>query len=360
MFLLSLVVTDTWCQSAQSQQRADEVFFAERPKNIILMIGDGMGLTHISALTYANGNFSNLENFPVVGFQKTHSYDNLITDSAGAATAMGCGVKTFNCAIGIAPDSLPCQSILAEAEQNNMATGLVVTSAIVHATPAAFVAHQPMRSSYESIAVDFLNTDVDVLIGGGEMYFSENPLSSISLVKELRRRNYRLMRQLPTKREIEKIDKLAVFTAPEQPTSVAQGRNYLPHASEVAIRVLKNHSPAGFFLMIEGSQIDWASHWNNADMLLGELKDFDRTIGKVLDFARLDGETLVIVTADHDCGGLAINGGKKFHNLDLQFTTNGHTAAMVPVFAFGPGAETFRGIYDNTEIHTKMLDALGL
>ena len=137
------------------------------PKNIILMIGDGMGLVQVYSAMTANGGHLFLENFKNCGFSKTYSSDNYITDSAAGGTALSSGVKTYNGAIGVGPDKKPIPNIRELAEKKGMKTGLVSTSAITHATPAAFIAHVDSRGSYEDIAADFLKTDIDVFIGGG-------------------------------------------------------------------------------------------------------------------------------------------------------------------------------------------------
>ena len=152
--------------------------------------------------------------------------------------------------------------------------------------------------------------------------------------------------------------RFAFLTADNQPLPAFQGRDYLPIASKKAAEFLKLRSDKGFFLMIEGSQIDWSCHANQAEPMYAELEDFDKAIEQAMKFARVDGETLVIVTADHETGGLGLNSGGP-RTIAPKFTTNGHTAAMVPVFAYGPKSELFRGIYENTEIYHKMRMAFG-
>ena len=152
----------------------------------------------------------------------------------------------------------------------------------------------------------------------------------------------------------------AWFSALAEPSYATQGRTYLPPATRMALSFLKQRSAKGFFMMIEGSQIDWACHANNGPNAVAEMLDFDRAIGEALRFARADGETLIIVTADHETGGMAIENGSTRDSLELTFTTNYHTAALVPVFAFGPGAERFNGVYENTDIYRKMKELLGL
>ncbi|MFK7978592.1 MAG: alkaline phosphatase [Saprospiraceae bacterium] len=331
-------------------------------KNIILMIGDGMGLGQITAGMYANGNTLNLEKFPIVGLQKTYSYNNLITDSAASATAIACGVKTYNAAIGVNKDTVPVQSILEEASLKGLKTGLVATSTIVHATPAAFISHQPMRSMYEYIAADFLKTDIDLFIGGGYKYFNEQRKNEQSLLPKLIKKGFTvssITKEDLSEIKLSTVKKLAYFTANDSPIPEAMGRDYLPQASIISANFLNRFKKQGFFLMIEGSQIDWGGHANDTKYIISEVKDFDKAIGKMLAFAKKDKETLVIVTADHETGGFAINPKSSMDSIRGAFTNSYHTGTMVPVFAYGPGSELFSGIYENTAIYHKMRKALG-
>lgn len=326
------------------------------------MIGDGMGLTQITAGMYSNGNKIELEKFPVVGLHKSYSYDNLVTDSASGATAFASGVKTYNGAIGVNSDTVAVRTILEEAEEKNYATGLVATSTIVHATPASFIAHQKQRRMYEEIAADFLKTDIDFFVGGGKKYFDRREKDERNLYEELRAKGYVVSDYFQEDFktiEIDNTKKFAYLTADDDPLPVAQGRDYLPLASKRAAEFLDNQDDKPFFLMIEGSQIDWGGHANNSDYIVTEMLDFNAAIAHVLEFAKLDGETLVIVTADHETGGYSINPGSTMDSLVTEFTTDYHTAVMIPVFAYGPGAELFSGIYENTAIYNKMREAYG-
>ena len=358
--LLGLYACGTTNQQVVANlQTVDNQVFA---KNVILMIGDGMGLGQITAGMYANGNRLNLEKFPIIGLQKTYSYNHLITDSAASATAIACGVKTYNAAIGVDKDTLPVQSILEEAEIKGLKTGLIATSTIVHATPAAFISHQPMRSMYEYIAADFLKTDIDLFIGGGYKFFNSQRKNEQDLIPKLVQKGFTVSSL--SQEELEDVDlagvkKLAYFTANDSPIPEATGRGYLPKASIIAANFLNRHKKQGFFLMIEGAQIDWGGHANDTKYIITEVKDFDKAIGKILDFAKKDKETLVIVTADHETGGFAINPKSRMDSIQGAFTSNYHTGTMVPVFAYGPGSELFSGIYENTAIYHKMRKALG-
>ena len=331
-----------------------------KPKNIILMIGDGMGIGQITAGMYSNNNFLNLERFPVVGLHKPHAADNLVTDSAAGATAFACGVKTYNGAIGVNTEKQPVKSILEEAEERGMATGMVATSTIVHATPASFIAHQERRTMYEEIAADFLNTEIDFFVGGGKKYFDRREKDERNIYAELEKKNYVISDYF--KGELKNIkvkggQNIGYFTADSDPLPATAGRKYLTSASKMGMQFLRNHSKKGFFMMIEGSQIDWGGHANNSEYIVAEMLDFNKAVGAVLDFAKEDGNTLVIVTADHETGGYAINIGSTQDSLITAFTSKKHTAALVPVFAYGPGAHLFAGIYENTAIYDKMREA---
>lgn len=337
-------------------------YTAKKPKNIILLIGDGMGLSQISAGLYANGNYLNLERFPYVGIHKSYSSDNLITDSAAGATAFSIGKKSYNGAIGVDQDTVPVKTILEEAEDKGWATGLVATSTITHATPASFIAHVSSRNMQEAIAAQFLDTEIDFFVGGGQDFFENRKEDDRNISQELRQKGYQIMAIDETPFEqisFEGIDKFGYFTAAGSPDKLLDGRDYLISAGNQAVQFLADKSEKGFFLMIEGSQIDWGGHANESDYIITEMIEFDKLIGDVLDFAKNDGETLVIVTADHETGGYSINPGSTFDTIVPGFTTTYHTATMIPVFAYGPGAEHFGGIYENTAIYHKMKAALG-
>lgn len=335
---------------------------APRPKNIILLIGDGMGLSQISAGYYFNGQKLNLERFPVTGLMTTHSKSHLITDSAAGATAFSCGCKTYNGAIGVDAKKKKCETILEKAENQGLATGLVASCSVTHATPAAFVAHVNSRSDAEDIAAWFLKTEVDLIIGGGLKFFNERTLDTRNLFEELQKKGYNASTFQENKLAdltLNTTQPFAWFAAREEPDPVTKGRDWLPLAATLAPEFLKKRSEKGFFLLLEGSQIDWACHANDGPRAVAEMIDFDQAIGNILKFAQADGETLVIVTADHETGGMALEQGSGPDSLDLGFSTTAHSASLVPVFAFGPGAELFGGFMDNTDIYLKMKQLFG-
>ncbi len=321
-----------------------------------------MGLSQISAAMYSSQTPLTFEQFQVVGFHKSYSSSDLVTDSAAGATAFACGVKTYNGAIGVDADTVAQQTILEEAQERGLSTGLVVTSTIVHATPASFAAHQPMRVFYEEIAEDLSDSNVDLMIGGGKRYFDRRQKDDRDLISEMESRGYLISDYYYGDLSRTRPDpdrKFVYFSADNQPLPVNQGRTYLEYATRLSLSYLDSRSDEGFFLMIEGSQIDWANHANEGRLSIQETLDFNRSIQIALDFARQRPNTLVLVTADHESGGMALNPGSKRGRVKTAFTTNGHTASLVPVFAYGPGAEAFRGIYENTAIYHKMRAFLG-
>lgn len=335
-------------------------FKMRKPKNIILMIGDGMGVSQVFAGLTANGGHLFLENFKHVGFSKTQSADDFITDSAAGATALSTGNKTFNGAIAMVVnekgDTVAVKTVLEMAEEKGLSTGLVATSSITHATPAAFISHQSSRDFDEAIAKDIVSSGVDVFIGGGYRFFSERE-DNLDLITDLKQKGYQVLQEMV---EIAKVKsgKLAGLTVYESNEAFPIRKMDLPLSTETALNILDNNKK-GLFLMVEGSQIDWGSHQNNTVYVVQEMLDFDKAIGKALEFASKDGETLIIVTADHETGGLAIlNGDMKTSILKGGYATGGHTGVMVPVFAYGPGAEQFTGIMENTDIGKKIMSLI--
>ena len=362
LFFFWILITFSACKASYlALPSYHEIDFEKQPKNIILLIGDGMSLAQISATMYSTKEPFYLEQFPVVGFQKTHSFNNLITDSAAAATSFATGEKTYNNAIGVGADTLPLYTILEEARDKNMATGLVTTVPITHATPAAFASHQYNRILSENIALDLSTSGVDLMIGGGQKYF-ERRNDERDLLKEMQANGYRTESYFD--KDLDKValgtkNKLIYLSADDSPIGIEQGRDYLPLAAIFSTKFLEKRSEKGFFLMLESGQIDWGGHANDGKRVIRETLEFNKVIGNILRYAAADKETLVIVTADHETGGLALNPRSKMGRPKMAFTTNGHTAQLTPVFAYGPQSHLFSGIYDNTMIYHKMRQALG-
>ncbi|WP_416864435.1 MAG: alkaline phosphatase [Imperialibacter sp.] len=326
-------------------------------KNIIFMVGDGMGLTQVTAGLVANNFKLNLERVQYVGLSKTFSSDALVTDSASGATAFSIGEKTYNGAIGVMPDSTSRETILETAGARGLATGLAVVCTITHATPGSFYAHQPSRSMHEEIASDMIDSPLNYFVGGGRKYFAARKDSS-SILPALEEKGFSFVESLEAFKSSAS-EKIGYFIADGEPAPVAEGRGpILSDAVEAMLPKLAS-DPEGFFLVVEGSQIDWGGHSNDSDYITSEMIDFDNAIGKVLDFAAKDGNTLVVITADHETGGYSLTESEDPWKFEPKFTTGHHTATMVPVYAFGAGSEDFAGIYQNTEIYHKMMKAYG-
>ena len=367
VFLIAILIALFAC-STQKQVIVNNQTKIEKPRNIVFLIGDGMGLSQITAGLYTNNNKLNFERMPVVGLHKSYSGNDLITDSAAGATAFSCGCKSYNGAIGVKMDSTPCKTILEALQATGMTTGLLVTCTITHATPACYYAHQPSRSLDENIAKDLVNSGIDLFIGGGTKFFSQRKTDKRNLIDELKAKSYQIEESykdefLNKTWPVEK--KLGFFTADDQPKTVKEGRDYEPGATVKSLDYLsKRAKNNGFFFMIEGSQIDWGGHEGSSEYIISETLDFDKVLGNVLDFAQKDGHTLVIVTADHETGGYAVLKGSKMGNIKGGFADPGkpgnpnyheHTASLIPVFAYGPGSENFKGIYENTALYDKLM-----
>ena len=225
-------------------QHYNQIKSRKHPKNIILMVGDGMGLAHAYSGMTANGGHLFLENFRYCGFSKTYPADRYVTDSAAGGTALACGTKTYNGAIGVDPDKKPVENIREKAEKKGLKTGLVATTIITDATPAVFVAHVASRSSLEDIAADFLKTNIDVFIGGGANNF-EKRKDGRNLSKELKDKGYQVLYNINDIKNV-KSGKLVGLTAPgDNPVMPQRGEMLVP-ATETAIGLL-SQSKKGFF-----------------------------------------------------------------------------------------------------------------
>lgn len=340
--------------SCTSNQQIKEEEPINNP-NVILLIGDGMGISQLSAAFYYGETESNFARFRELGLINTSSSSDKITDSGAGGTALSCGVKTYNGSIGVNVDSLPTPNIVEKLSEKNYNTGVISTSSITHATPACFYAHVVNRGMQDNIAVQLVNSDIDFFAGGGSSFFS-NRKDSIDLIKKLSDNDFIINAKVSSGQFSSK-DKYGFLLAEEgMPTMLENRGEFLPEYTGYALDYL-SHLGESFFIMVEGSQIDWAGHSNNAEYLIAEMLDFDSTVGVALDFAETDKHTLVIVLADHETGGftLASNDGD-YSEIKPSFATYGHSTTLIPVLAYGPGAENFKGIYQNNEIFNKILD----
>ena len=332
-----------------------------KPKNIILLIGDGMGLNAvaISALKTSDEPF---KKFTTVGLSITKSLDKLITDSAASATAISTGYRTKNHFVGVDINNKKLKNYFELAKEKGMSTGIVVTDNVAGATPACFFAHHNSRYDTQIITEQYLSSNIDVVIGGGTENFTPLDTRHIEKLKtvtdELEEKGYKFYYDYQSLSESPANEKIfGLFEKKEMPR--ADERDYtLGELTSIAIRHL-NTNKNGFVMMVEGSQIDWAEHDEDSEYLVSELNDFTTAIDTALAFAERDDSTLVLVTSDHETGGMAITGGSyDASDLDIDFVNDHHTAGFVGVFAHGPGEENFSGIYGNYMIGRKIFHLL--
>lgn len=366
--LLAFALTLLLPAAAQAQSRRDkeQTYVLETPyevaritpptgkkvKNVILMIGDGMSLMHVYSAWTANRGKLNLDNCQAVGLSKTYCVDRLITDSGAGGTALATGQKTLYHAVGVDPQGRPLKTLTDVAAERGKSTGITVTCRLWDATPADFCCHNIDRDQEEAIVTDYVTCGVDYVFGGGSKRF-ENRTDGRNLFEELRAKGYQTPRSWEELAKIKSGKTFAVTDTLDTPVPAVRG-DLLARASLKGIELL-NQNKKGFFMMVEGSQLDDYGHFNDLDLLMQETHDFDRTVGKMFEWAARDGETLVVVTADHETGGLTlVDGDLATGRIVGKFSTGGHSGVMVPVYAFGPGAEEFTGIYENTDVFHKI------
>lgn len=331
------------------------------PTNIILLIGDGMGVSQVTAGRTYKGSLE-LDNFRHLGLVVTHAYGkDYVTDSAAGATALATGVTTYNGAIGVGPDSSQVETILERAMKKGKKTGLVAVCSITHATPASFAAHVYSRTQQIEIAEQLASCGADVLLGSGWGWFVPTAQGGRredgrDLISDLKKSGYAVATRDEDFGILNASGRKILGLFAENHVGPAQERPVsLREMTETALASLSK-SEKGFFLMVEGSQIDWASHDNNSDQVMIEMADFDDAVGAVRRFAERNPETLVVVTADHETGGYGLVGGSQEEkSVRGKFLTDSHTAAMVPLFAMGPGAERLTGIQSNADVGKKLL-----
>ncbi len=359
-FKVSLIFFLIMSAGCAAQKGVTPVSATHHVKNIIFFIGDGMGTAQVYAGMTASSTPFYLEKFPYSGFSKTYSADNYVTDSAAGGTALATGEKTKNGMIGMGPDTTVIQSVVAIASKNGLATGVLSTSAVTHATPASFVAHNAGRGNYEDIALDFVKGVPDVFIGGGLAHFKDRK-DGKDLTVDLRNLGYDVVYNIDDLRKSGS-DRIAGLLSKEHMPTISEGRKgALKEMVTKAIETL-GRDKDGFFLMVEGSMIDWGGHDRDKEYITNEVIDLDEAIGVAYDFAKQDGETLIVVTADHETGGMYLYGGDiKGHKVSAGFNENGnHTGVMVPVFSYGPEAERFSGIHENTYFFGEFLNLLNI
>ncbi|WP_299491160.1 alkaline phosphatase [uncultured Shewanella sp.] len=413
--------------AAEPSLQLEENPAPSRPNNIIIMIGDGMGPAYTTAYRYYQDNPDTEEiehtvfDRLLVGMSSTHptSSEGIVTDSAAAATALASGRKTYNGAVGVDKDKQVLISIMQLAKQQGMSTGIAVTSQVNHATPAAFLSQNESRRNYDEIARSYLNSDVDVILGGGQKYFPP------ALIEQFKHKGYQYISQFSQLNTLTQPKVLGLFAEVELPWAINNKKaHFLTQETQTALRLLSKN-PKGFILLVEGSLIDWAGHNNDIVNAMGEMAEFANAIEAAEQFAREHNDTLLVITADHSTGGLSIGANNVYawnaqlikgiktspetiaqtvmDNNDWQqntskqlgfeltdteitqlktakehdirqllevintiisyrshtgWTSHGHTGVDIQVFATGPGSALFQGHQDNTDIANKMISLL--
>lgn len=378
--LLSLVLAITGCNNEP------------KVKNVIYLIGDGMGFGAVTTLLLTEDEPTGFEEAPVIGLSETCSANNYVTDSAAGGTALATGTRTNNGYVGADPDGNQLTSVLRKAQTYGMKTGIVVNTTLTEATPGAFYAGVTSRKMVFDIAKQFTESEVDVAIGGGLDHFIARP-DSLDLTATLIENGYDVYLNWETVlntesdkfvgilplydlhrreenngtasaaegQEVCLAAQMAAINEDINATHLSEPTVYLEKAAVKALDVLSRNNKDGFFLMIESAIIDGYGHNNDGEGMIVEMQEFGRTLRAMIDYVNNHPETLLVVTADHETGGTGVyyNGHTPANEgpLRLKFSTSGHTGTVVPVFAYGAGAENFAGVMKNIDIPEK-IDAL--
>ncbi len=338
----------------------------ESPRNVVVVVGDGMGVGHVSAagvVLHGPGGGLAMTSTPFVGLMSTWATDNLAPDSAAAGTALATGRKVRKKAVGVLDDGRAARNLFEAARASGRATGIVTTSGLVDATPAVFTSHVAHREAYDEIFEQMLSSGTDVLIGGDWTGYSK--------VK----RNTRYLELLGRAEELAAehgysaifdADLLATTPSPLLALFSRRSDSKLQHGPPLSVTArraldLLGDAPEGFLLVVESEVVDEAAHHNDVAATMDGMRELDEAVAMILDATRQRGDTLVVVLADHDTGGLGLVEGKYGDGEALvRWNYHLHLANLVPIFAFGPGAEAFTGVYDNTAFATRMALVMGL
>ena len=318
-------------------------------RNVIIMIGDGMGLEQVSCAWVVNRGKLNLDNFPTVGLSRTYCTNELITDSGAGGTALSSGMKTGYSHVGTAADSTDIPSVLVKAQELGKKTGVVVTCHFADATPCDFCCHNEYRYNQDDLIADYVTCGVDYLAGGGLDWFTVNRKDGRDITKEMAAAGYTVAL---TENELmaAELPVIGLLAPDNLPVAMERGDLYRRSVARGLDILSRESGDKGFVMMLEGSCIDDWLHGNDIGKAMEELLDFDRTIGDVLEWAAADGHTLVVVTADHNTGALTLQDGNlEEGRIGVAFGSESHNGIAVPFYAWGPGSDAFTGIRENDE-----------
>ena len=318
-------------------------------RNVILMIGDGMGLEQVSCAWVLNHGKLNLDRFPAIGLSRTWCTNELITDSGAGGTALAAGVKTGYSHVGTAADSTDLASVLVKAKELGKKTGVAVTCHFADATPCDFCCHNEYRYNQDDLIADYVTCGVDYLSGGGLDWFTVNRKDNRDITREMAAAGYTVAL---TEAELmaAELPVIGILSPDNLPVAMERGDLYRRTVARGLDILSRESGDKGFVMMLEGSCIDDWLHGNDIEKAMEELLDFDRTIGDVLQWAAADGHTLVVVTADHNTGSLTLQDGNlEEGRIGVAFGSESHNGIAVPVYAWGPGSDKFSGIRENAE-----------
>lgn len=355
LLILALVLLPVALSAQQAKKEQPA-----QPRNIIFVIGDGMGTAQVyTSIVAQKGDNSAFLRFPYTGFSRTFSHNRYTTDSGAGGSALLTGHKVDNYHIAKGPDGSDYPSFLVMAKHLfGKAAGFVVTSSVLDATPASTYAHVTNRKFFDSISMQMALCPFEVMIGNDAYSFQPpNRKDGKAPIDTLMARGYEMAYTTHDLMRLQGHRICALLSGREAPNATKRGR-MLTLGTLKAIETL-NFYDNGFVLMVEGSQIDWACHNNDSAYLAAEMADFEEMLHAVLDFAERDGQTLVVVTADHETGGLTLKDGNIAQGFsNPSWSSGGHTGVMVPIFSYGPGAEQFSGILNNTDFYQKFITLL--
>ena len=351
----------------------------KKAKNVIVLIGDGMGINQITAYKIAKGgpNCSTaFDRFPFTGLVKVHSFDNLITDSAASATAFSSGIKTKNRYLGVDSNGDEVELITEILLQKGFITGLVATSEITHATPAGFTIHNISRYNTDEIAKSMYESKNHILMGGGKDFFipeskggqREDEINLLDMINNDgiyldSKEALMSFDSGASKRIFGLFAKEGLIRSEDEPSLLDMFKFTLDQSK----KMVDQNGCSGFFIMAEGSQIDWAGHENDFDYQYKEMDEFHDVVGHALEFVQSRDDTLLIVLSDHETGGLLIEMDelrrKPSSSMLVSWNTaleeGTHTGTMIPAFSYGPGAINFTGVIDNTDVFFSLKEAIG-